>query len=276
MKTKIKATKKYFQKLGLDPDILKDIKDTTIKRISMDQKMDIPEDDEGYVSGIITDLTIDADGDVIIPEGLEFNRYRNNPIVLFNHSLDDPIGFMDDLSVSPTSVHAQVKFGTTAQPKRILQLCRDRVLRTFSVGFIALEEVRRGQPGFNGVLKKLMEENPLKINQANAPSVGRVVLRSMMVELSIVTIPSNMNAVMTEVKNLKDSIETKKIDEVEVKTIEPEEKALELVKEVKSELPEKVVIKKIGSLTPKIRRVGTLQEIQHKQLKEVFLKNWGC
>jgi len=283
MKQKVKATKKYFAKLGLDPDILKGIKDATIKRMSIDQKMELPEEEEGSVAGVITDVTIDADGDVILPEGLEFKRYQLNPIVLFNHDMDDPIGYVDDLSRSDASVHARVKFGTTEQPRRILQLCRDRVLRTFSLGFLTLEELRRGQPGFNVGLKKLMEDFPLKINSENAGTVQRIVVKSMMVELSVVTIPSNMHAVITEVKKLKTETNLDPVGKTQGAGKITEKKAEPNLDPIgKTQGKEKIVekksieIKKVGRAAHSIKKVSSMEAVRQKQLSEIFLKNWGC
>ena len=274
MKDKIKITEKFLEGHGLDTDILENLKDTTIKRLSIDNE-EVLEQGEGFVSGIISDISIDSDGDVVLPKAFDFKRFQKNPVVLFNHSLAEPIGFVDDLSVSSQQVNAKVKFGKTPEAQKVYQLAKDGVLRTFSVGFITLEEVRT--------------KFPERFNDMNALSIDRIVTQALLVELSIVTIPANMNAVMSEIKALKgidkkEAVETKEVTEVidvpvEKPAVKVEEKALE-VEQVEDEVVEvvekkKIVIKKIGSIDPKIKKVSSLEIKKQQELNDTYLSLWG-
>jgi HK97 family phage prohead protease len=292
MKDKIKITEKFLEGHGLDTDILDNLKDTTIKRLTVDNA-EVLEEAEGYVSGVISDISIDSDGDVILPKAFDFKRFEKNPVVLFNHSLSEPIGFVDDLQVSSQSVVAKVKFGKTPEAQKIHQLAKDGVLRTFSVGFITLEEVRRGSKDFDWYITDLKTKYPERFNDMNALSIDRIVTQALLVELSIVTIPANMNAVMSEIKALKQDkteevievkaeevTDTKKVTDVvnipiDKVATQVEEKALEVVVEEEVVEEKKIVIKKVGNIDPKIRKVSSLEIKKQQELNDTYLSLWG-
>jgi len=203
MKSKIKITKKFLENLGLDLDPKKFV-GTVVKRMSYHSDIDevLPHERDGYSFGRIMTIDVDGDGDVMIPDGVDLTRYQKNPVVLFNHHRDKPIGFAEKMSVTREDITSKTRYGTTEEAQKIYQLVRDKVLRTHSVGFIPIEVAIKGRPGFKEAAGKLRKLFPEKFTEENVKKIDRIILKSIMVEYSIVTIPSNEDAVMLEVKSL--------------------------------------------------------------------------
>ena len=96
------------------------------------------ETDDGGVNikGSASTNALDRAGDIINPDawtkgGLE--NYKGNPIILFNHDYNKPIGRATDLSVTDKGLDISAKISKAAGD--ITQLVKDGVLGAFSVGF---------------------------------------------------------------------------------------------------------------------------------------------
>jgi HK97 family phage prohead protease/HK97 family phage major capsid protein len=96
------------------------------------------ETDDGGVNikGSASTNALDRAGDIINPDawtkgGLE--NYKGNPIILFNHDYNKPIGRATDLSVTDSGLDISAKISKAAGD--ITQLVKDGVLGAFSVGF---------------------------------------------------------------------------------------------------------------------------------------------
>ncbi len=96
------------------------------------------ETDDGGVNikGSASTNALDRAGDIIQPEawmkgGLE--NFKGNPIILFNHDYNKPIGRATDLSVTDSGLDISAKISKAAGD--ITQLVKDGVLGAFSVGF---------------------------------------------------------------------------------------------------------------------------------------------
>ena len=96
------------------------------------------ETDDGGVNikGSASTNALDRAGDIIQPDawtkgGLE--NYKGNPIILFNHDYNKPIGRATDLSVTDKGLDISAKISKAAGD--ITQLVKDGVLGAFSVGF---------------------------------------------------------------------------------------------------------------------------------------------
>ena len=94
-------------------------------------------DDGGVeIKGSASTNSIDRAGDIIETEawmkgGLE--NFKNNPIILFNHNYDKPIGRAKDLQVTDKGLEISAKISKAAGD--VTQLIKDGVLGAFSVGF---------------------------------------------------------------------------------------------------------------------------------------------
>jgi len=94
-------------------------------------------DDGGVeIKGSASTNALDRAGDIIETDawtkgGLE--NFKNNPIILFNHNYDRPIGRAKDLQVNDNGLQISAKISKAAG--EVTQLIKDGVLGAFSVGF---------------------------------------------------------------------------------------------------------------------------------------------
>jgi len=97
------------------------------------------ENDDGSVTirGMASTTDVDRAGDVIVSDawkkgGLE--NFKKNPIILFNHDYDEPIGKAVEINVLEKGLEIVVKVSSAAQ--KYAGLIKDGVLGAFSVGFM--------------------------------------------------------------------------------------------------------------------------------------------
>ena len=88
------------------------------------------------IKGSASTNGLDRAGDIIESDawtkgGLE--NFKNNPIILFNHNYDKPIGRAKDLQVTENGLEISAKISKAAGD--VTQLIKDGVLGAFSVGF---------------------------------------------------------------------------------------------------------------------------------------------
>ena len=94
-------------------------------------------DDGGVeIKGSASTNGLDRAGDIIEANawakgGLE--NFKNNPIILFNHNYDKPIGRAKDITVTDNGLEISAKISKAAGD--VTQLIKDGVLGAFSVGF---------------------------------------------------------------------------------------------------------------------------------------------
>ena len=128
----------------------------------------------GGTEFILSDATPDRMGDVIEAEGWDLGNFKKNPIALFNHKADFPIGRWINLRTTDGALRSHLQLapkGTSARIDEIRALVDADILRAVSVGFLP----RKSEPltkGGGGVRFKKTE----------------------LVECSLVSIPANPNA----------------------------------------------------------------------------------
>ena len=139
----------------------------------------------------ISSTSVDRDGDVLLPSGLDLKDFRHNPVLLWSHNGDQlPIGKVPHIEPRHDDVVATVIFADRPKslPKTsewpadtIHDLFQQGVLKAFSVGF----SVPIG--GFRMAEKR---------DQARfGEGVRRVITRWKLAELSVVSVPANQDAV---------------------------------------------------------------------------------
>ena len=126
------------------------------------------------VEFILSDATPDRMGDVIEADGWDLEDFKKNPVALFNHHSDFPIGNWANLRVLDGKLrgHLQLaKEGTSERINEIRSLVEQGVLRAVSVGFL-----------------------PVKSEPLTKDGGGYRFLKSRLVETSLVSVPANPNA----------------------------------------------------------------------------------
>ena len=97
-----------------------------------------PEDDGSVrIRGMASTSDFDRAGDSIKPDAWGkggLNNFKKNPIILFNHDYDRPIGRATGLDVTDNGLALEAKISKSA-PAGVCDLVKDGVLGAFSVGF---------------------------------------------------------------------------------------------------------------------------------------------
>lgn len=87
---------------------------------------------------VLSDETVDRYGDIIEAAGWTLTNFKKNPIALFGHRSDFPIGTWADLKVKDNKLIGRLVLaakGTSARIDELIGLIEQGVLRAVSVGF---------------------------------------------------------------------------------------------------------------------------------------------
>lgn len=138
---------------------------------------------------VLSDATVDRMGDIIDPAGWDLRNFKQNPIALFGHSGDFPIGKWADLRVEGGKLVGRLVLaarGTSARIDELIGLVEQGILRAVSVGF------------------RPIEAEPI---DKNKPYGGQRYKKQELLETSLVSVPANPAAVALA-KSLNLSSET--------------------------------------------------------------------
>ena len=145
----------------------------------------LDEDDGGvHICGMASTADFDRAGDTIDANAWTkggLNNFEKNPIILFNHNYDKPIGRATGLKVTDNGLELKAKISKSA-PDHVAQLVKEGILGAFSVGFRVKDA------------DYLEETDGLKIKDAE------------LFEVSVVSVPCNQAATFSLAKSF-DSIE---------------------------------------------------------------------
>jgi HK97 family phage prohead protease/HK97 family phage major capsid protein len=140
---------------------------------------------------VLSDASIDRMGESISASGWKLDDFKRNPIALFNHRSDFPVGRWHDLKVEDGKLKGRLELAparTSPRIDEIRKLVDAGVLRAVSVGFRAIDK------------------EPLD-DKADKYSGPFRYLKQELIECSLVSVPANPNA-LAVAKNLKISSET--------------------------------------------------------------------
>ncbi len=141
----------------------------------------LQEEEDLIITGYASTNDIDRGGDIILPEAWRkggLDNFSNNPILLFNHNYNSPIGFVSDFSVDEKGLKIVAKISKHA--KEIYGLVKDGVLRTFSIGA------------------------GIRDADYNKKTDGFVIKDAELYEISVVSVPMNQSAVFSVKKSLNE------------------------------------------------------------------------
>ena len=100
------------------------------------EKSDVSEDGSINIKGLASTSALDRTGDVIDHNAWKkggLDNYGDNPIILFNHNYDRPIGRAKYCDVTQQGLEIEAKISKSAGD--VVDLIKDGVLGAFSVGF---------------------------------------------------------------------------------------------------------------------------------------------
>ena len=137
------------------------------------------EDGSVIIRGMASTIDTDRAGDVIESSAWTkggLNNFEKNPIILFNHDYNKPIGRATGVKVTENGLELEAKISKAA-PDGVAQLVKDGVLGAFSVGFRVKDA------------DYISETDGLKIKDAE------------LFEVSVVSVPCNQAATFSLAKS---------------------------------------------------------------------------
>lgn len=143
---------------------------------------DVKTMDDGSVKvvGYATTQDVDRAGDVISPKawtngGLE--NYKKNPILLFNHNGNEPVGRASNLEIDDKGLKIEATISKAAG--KVLDFIKESILNTFSVGFL------------------------IKDADYISETDGFFIKEAELYEVSVVSVPCNQDAVFSLAKSFE-------------------------------------------------------------------------
>jgi len=112
---------------------------TKVLRKQFNIEAKVIDDNDRVVRFKISSEAIDRDGDIIRQEGLDFSNFSQNPIILFNHNKDLPLGTGKDWQREGTETFMDVQFapkGVSPFIDEKFELVKCGVLNAGSISFI--------------------------------------------------------------------------------------------------------------------------------------------
>ena len=137
---------------------------------------------------VLSDETVDRLDDVIAVAGWQLADFKRNPVALFAHRSDFPIGRWENVRIENGALRGKLVMaeeGTSERINELRSLVRQGVLRAVSVGFHPLDRKPREDSKRGGVL----------------------FTKSSLLECSLVSVPANPNS-LQEARSLDVSRET--------------------------------------------------------------------
>ena len=97
---------------------------------------------ENEVEVVISTAALARDGHILEPTGCDLTNYRANPVVLWQHNPDQPVGRATELVVEGDRIRARITFapaGISAKADEVRGLVKTGIVSGISVGFDVLD-----------------------------------------------------------------------------------------------------------------------------------------
>lgn len=136
---------------------------------------------ERQVRVVASTATLDRQGDIVVPEGIDLTQYMQNPVVLRQHDHDHPVARCSEIAVKNGRLEALVQFppeGTSDMADETYKLVKSGVINAVSIGFM---------PG---------DWEPIDADKGYWG--GRKYLSCELLEFSFVSVPANPDALVVE------------------------------------------------------------------------------
>lgn len=171
-------------------------------QVSIDNVEIRAEDWKVIIEGYASTPDIDRYNSIITTEAIAggMENYLKNPVILLGHDMDKPIGKMVSYNVENGGL--RIKAEVSQDTDGIIKQIKDWVVKGFSIWFYALAwsyETKQGVP-----LSALSET---EIDELSYDDVIRKITKIELLEISVVALPANPNALFTLTRALKDFFE---------------------------------------------------------------------
>ncbi len=136
-------------------------------------------DDDPYTF-VLSDESVDRMGDVIRADGWDIAAFEKNPVALYGHNHEKPIGRWENVHVAGKKLVGTLRLakqGTSAFIDSVRSLIEQGILKAVSVGFQPIEAKPRKDGGYEFVRSALHEVSVVAVPaNANALVVARALI----------------------------------------------------------------------------------------------------
>ncbi|WP_234730125.1 HK97 family phage prohead protease [Acidocella facilis] len=125
---------------------------------------------------IASTQSVDRAGDIVVQAGIDLSAFLSNPIILYQHDPNIPVGRASDVQITAAGLVMTINFadaGVSAKADEVCGLVKSGILRGISIGFapVVAEPIDK-----------------------NKPRAGQRYTSAALMEVSIVSIPANTDA----------------------------------------------------------------------------------
>jgi HK97 family phage prohead protease len=114
-------------------------------RKAFDASLDIT-GHERTVTARISTMSVDRDGEVLVPQGCDATEFQKSPTVFYNHNYAMPLGRCEAIARKADSIEATTRFALRPEghvgewlADTVFSLFQQKVISGFSVGFVPIE-----------------------------------------------------------------------------------------------------------------------------------------
>ncbi len=181
-------------------ELVPDVECAEYRRKSVCEKAQADPEERSVVRYISTRDT-DRDLEILVPEGAVLDEYRKNPVVLFGHDYSQPPHAKAEwVRADRYGLKSKTIYADTDRGNEVWKLIEGGFMNAASVGFITLEAVANGGPGWAETVGKLSEKWDMRPKEF--ANVRGIITKWLLLEYSDVPVPSNGSALIQRSKEL--------------------------------------------------------------------------
>jgi len=153
-----------------------------VTKVYIDVEIKDVDRDERTEKSIITTECVDRDEEIVLSKGLDFEEFKQNPVVLFMHDPTKVVGRCQWVKADKGKVVAKTQYAKTELGDEVWELVRSGMLRGKSIGM-------------DGMTVKRRDITPQDVRKNNAWAGAKTVIEGATIhEYSVVSIPANPEA----------------------------------------------------------------------------------
>ena len=186
-------------------------------------KLEIKNAENGVIiEGFANKSVVDRGNDIIPASAWEkgLENFKKNPVILFNHSPDVPIGTAQEIRATKEGLFLRAKISNSDDPvtSRIRNLIKDKTLRAFSVGFESKDD-NKNEDGVNEITKAELFEVSVVGIPMNQESIFSVVEKGHTKKLSVVEVMKSLDEIEKEGPQDDEDLEEKQETPLELQRL---------------------------------------------------------
>lgn len=145
----------------------------------------------------VTTRDVDRDREIVMPRGINLKEWSKSGVIIQGHDYSTlPLGKAVWVGVSDYGIKMHIQGAPTEDGEKIVALSKFMPL-TASIGMGAIKYAGKGSPEFEKITKRALKEWP-EFTPKKAEELGGIIVESTLLEVSIVSVPANPNAVQTQ------------------------------------------------------------------------------